>query len=353
MELSVLVSIIVPVYNVEDYLEKCVHSLQEQTYKNIEIILIDDGSPDHCPQICENLASVDSRIKAVHKVNGGLSSARRAGISVALGDYIMFVDGDDWIDNHTIQCCVEVAMKNQADCVLFSYVREYEGRSLPNPLFERDYQFNSEESEDKIHRRLIGPMQEELHHPQKLDNFSSVCMKLYRTDVAKRGRIVSERVVGSSEDTIFNLYALDGCKNISYINLCFYHYRKTNVQSLTSQYKSDLVDKWDKLYEFFEEYISTAGNSDIYIEAFLNRVACGVIGLGLNEINAPKSFIQKSKSLKAILQRSLYQEALKRLNIGACPMHWKLFFALCKTKSCLLLTALLTVINQLRSKIAG
>lgn len=353
MELSALVSIIVPVYNVEDYLGKCVNSLQEQTYKNIEIILIDDGSQDHCPQVCENLASVDSRIKVVHKANGGLSSARKAGLSVALGDYVMFVDGDDWIDNQTVQCCVEIAVKDQADCVLFSYVREYEDRSLPNPLFERDYQFNSLDSENKIHRRLIGPVQEELQTPQKLDNFSSVCMKLYRTDVARKGRIVSERVVGSSEDTVFNLYALDGCKNISYINSCFYHYRKTNVRSLTSQYKSDLVDKWDKLYEIFEEYMSATGNSEAYREAFLNRVACGLIGLGLNEINASESLIKKSKSIKAILQRPLYREALKQLNIQLCPIHWKLFFTLCKTESCLLLTILLLVINQLRSKVAG
>lgn len=353
MEPSVSVSIIVPVYNVENYLGKCVNSLRNQTYKNIEIILIDDGSTDHCPQMCEDFTSLDCRIKAVHKANGGASSARKAGLSMALGDYIMFVDGDDWIDIQTVQCCVEAAIKERADCVLFSYVREYEDRSLPNLLFERDYQFDSVDSENKIHRRLIGPVQEELKNPQKLDNFSSVCMKLYRRDVAKKGRIVSERVIGSSEDTVFNLYALDGCRNISYINSCFYHYRKTNVRSLTSQYKSDLVDKWDKLYEIFEEYISATGNLETYREAFLNRIACGVIGLGLNEINAPKSFAQKSKSLRVILQKPLYREALKQLNIHACPIHWKLFFTLCKTESCLLLTILLLVINQLRSKVAG
>ena len=351
MDSSVLVSIIVPVYNVENYLGKCVNSLREQTYKNIEIILIDDGSLDHCPQICENIASVDNRIRVVHKANGGLSSARKAGLSVASGDYIMFVDGDDWIDNETVQCCVEIAVKYQTDCVLFSYVREYKDRSLPNPLFERDYQFNSVDSENKIHRRLIGPVQEELRNPHRLDNYSSVCMKLYREDVARKGKIVSERVVGSSEDTVFNLYALEGCKNIWYINSCFYHYRKTNIQSLTSQYKSDLVDKWDRLYEIFEEYISTTGNSDTYREAFLNRVACGMIGLGLNEINASESIIQKSKSIKAILQRPLYREALKQLNVSACPIYWKLFFTLCKTESSFLLTILLLVINQLRSRV--
>lgn len=92
-----LVSIIVPIYKVEEYLDECVESLIKQTYKNIEIILVDDGSPDHCPQMCDRWATKDNRIRVVHKKNGGLSSARNAGIEVAKGDYIGFVDSDDFV----------------------------------------------------------------------------------------------------------------------------------------------------------------------------------------------------------------------------------------------------------------
>ena len=90
-----LISVIVPVYNVEEYVEKCVLSIINQTYKNLEIILVDDGSPDRCPQMCDDYAEKDSRIKVVHKKNGGLSDARNAGTGQALGSYIAFVDGDD------------------------------------------------------------------------------------------------------------------------------------------------------------------------------------------------------------------------------------------------------------------
>ena len=93
-----LISIIVPIYNIEPYLEDCIKSLTVQTYKNIEIILVDDGSTDGCPDICDKYASLDSRIVVIHKKNGGLVSARKAGLEKSSGKYIGYVDGDDWVE---------------------------------------------------------------------------------------------------------------------------------------------------------------------------------------------------------------------------------------------------------------
>ena len=95
---TALVSIIVPIYNVEKYLDRCIESIVKQSYLNLEIILVDDGSPDACPEICDKWANIDSRIKVVHKENGGASSARNAGLDIAKGEYICFVDSDDWIE---------------------------------------------------------------------------------------------------------------------------------------------------------------------------------------------------------------------------------------------------------------
>ena len=95
--MSSVISVIVPIYNVEDYLDRCVDSIINQTYSNLEIILVDDGSPDNCPKMCDDYAKKDSRIKVVHKENGGLSDARNAGMKVATGEYISFIDSDDWI----------------------------------------------------------------------------------------------------------------------------------------------------------------------------------------------------------------------------------------------------------------
>lgn len=109
-----LISVIVPIYNVEKYLVRCVDSIVNQTYKNLEIILVDDGSPDRCPQMCDDYAEKDSRIKVVHKKNGGLSDARNAGMAVATGEYISFIDSDDWIETSMF----ELLLNNifQYDC---------------------------------------------------------------------------------------------------------------------------------------------------------------------------------------------------------------------------------------------
>ena len=93
------ISVIVPIYKVENYLNRCVESIRKQTYRNLEIILVDDGSPDACGEMCDRYAQEDSRIRVIHKENGGLSDARNAGIEVAAGEYIAFIDSDDWIDD--------------------------------------------------------------------------------------------------------------------------------------------------------------------------------------------------------------------------------------------------------------
>lgn len=102
-----LISVIVPIYNVEQYLERCVNSITSQTYKNLEIILVDDGSPDNCPAICDNLAKLDNRIKVFHKSNGGLMAAWIDGVKISNGEFISFVDSDDWVENNYIEHLLE------------------------------------------------------------------------------------------------------------------------------------------------------------------------------------------------------------------------------------------------------
>lgn len=109
------ISVIVPVYKVEPYLERCIQSICRQSYSNLEIILVDDGSPDKCPEICDQLAKQDSRIVVIHKANGGLSSARNAGLTVATGDYIGFIDSDDWIEPDMYECLYNLIKEYQAD----------------------------------------------------------------------------------------------------------------------------------------------------------------------------------------------------------------------------------------------
>lgn len=114
-----LISIIVPVYNVEQYLSRCVDSLVNQTYHNIEIILVDDGSPDRSGEICDEYAKKDKRVKVIHQSNGGLSDARNTALDIAKGDYLMFVDSDDWIEKKTCEILNRLASDYKADTVIF------------------------------------------------------------------------------------------------------------------------------------------------------------------------------------------------------------------------------------------
>lgn len=120
-EIDLLISIVVPVYNVEGYLEFCIKSILSQSYKQIELILVDDGSPDKCPSICDDWAYRDSRIKVIHKKNGGLSSARNSGIEIARGDYIAFIDSDDYVDSEFITKMVNAIINTKSDIVCCGY----------------------------------------------------------------------------------------------------------------------------------------------------------------------------------------------------------------------------------------
>ena len=120
MEINrLLISIIVPIYNVEQYLSRCVDSLTHQTYPNIEIILIDDGSPDKCGAICDEYARRDKRVRVIHKSNGGLSDARNKGLDIAKGEYVMFVDSDDWIESETCKAVADCINNYNVDVVSF------------------------------------------------------------------------------------------------------------------------------------------------------------------------------------------------------------------------------------------
>ena len=123
-----LVSVVVPIYNVELYLKECVDSILSQTYKNIEVILVDDESPDLCGKICDDYVAMDGRIKVVHKKNGGLSDARNAGMKVATGDLITFVDSDDYISKDFVKILFEAMSENNSDIAIAKYEEDEQTR---------------------------------------------------------------------------------------------------------------------------------------------------------------------------------------------------------------------------------
>ena len=346
-----LVSIIVPVYNVERYLPQCLDSLVNQTYRNIEIICINDESPDHSSDILKNYAEKDSRIKIFEQKNMGLSGARNTGMKNASGDYVMCVDSDDWIDLETCERAVSVALKHKADLVMWSYTREYDDRSAEKLMFWDDETvFDAKEVKNQINRRLCGLLGEELANPDYANAIETAWGKLYRFSIIKDNRIeyVSERIIGT-EDALFNLYATHYVKKAVYLKKPFNHYRRTNTASLTSHYKEKLFEQWQTLFDYMENYISEYQLGETFYLALQNRIALSVLGLGLNITGSDFSVKKKRALLKQIISSERYQRAYKTLVFRYFPIHWKLFYFCAKHRLAFGLYFLLSVIKRIIS----
>lgn len=227
-----IVSVIVPVYKTEKYLERCVCSLQNQTLQDIEIILVDDGSPDNCPDMCDQFAAHDSRIKVVHKKNGGLSSARNAGMRLARGESIGFVDSDDDVEPDMYEKLWDTLQNQQVDFVMSDYLRVPVNESVYLKTLDlRPGRYNKEDLRREIFPSLI--MGEQLDYGPLL----SVCHCLYLAEFLKKKDLWFDEEVRWSEDNEFSArvgYQADSFYYLKGEGL--YHYRQ-NPGSITTGYR--------------------------------------------------------------------------------------------------------------------
>lgn len=346
-----LVSIIVPVYNVEKYLSQCLDSLVNQTYRNLEIVCVNDETPDNSAAILKQYAEKDSRIKIFEQKNMGLSGARNTGMKNAHGDYVMCVDSDDWIDLETCEQAVSAALKHNADLVMWSYVREFDDRSADKLMFwEDETVFDTKGVQNQINRRLCGLLGEELAHPDYANAIETAWGKLYRFSVIKDNNVeyISERIIGT-EDALFNLYATHYVKKAVYLKKPFNHYRRTNTGSLTSHYKEKLFLQWQTLFDYMERYVSDNHLGENFSLALNNRIALSVLGLGLNITGSDFSAKKKRSLLKEIVRSERYQKAYQTLTFKYFPIHWKLFYFCAKHRLTFGLYLLLLVIKKIIS----
>ena len=237
--MSDLVSIIVPVYRVEKYINKCVDSVLRQSYKNFELILVDDGSPDNCGNICDDYANSDNRIKVIHKQNGGLSSARNAGIDVAKGDYVTFLDSDDVIENHYFEKLLSLCKQNQAQIAIMKMMR------VPADFNEKEYVPQSKNAGIEI----LSP--EKAIEYSLLQKEYTCCApgKLYEKEVLKKIRFPEGRL---SEDLATCHLFLDKAKKVAYSHEIGYYYRQ-HERSIMHIFKKERLDalEWAESIEAF------------------------------------------------------------------------------------------------------
>lgn len=299
-----LVSVIVPVYRVEKYLDRCVNSICLQTYRNLEIILVDDGSDDNCPDICDRWAKKDNRIRVIHKRNGGLSDARNAGLKVASGKYVLFVDSDDYIKEETIEVLVDSMIKNNADAVSFGYTKVDEnGKEIEKfiPKLER-YDFVTEKE------KVIYIYSVLLQYAIAWEAWN----RLYRMDIIKENQLrfeLNKEVF--AEDMCFNLYYTLCSNNIVCIKESFYSYLIRNT-SIMGSLKEQKISEPVHLSKKVEELAYNKGNKYIVkhfeyiamclIMHFLSFISVNEYGYYANKVEDKEYCIKYCKRVRSYIR---------------------------------------------------
>ncbi len=337
------VSIIVPVYKTEKFLDRCLKFLKNQTLKEIEIILVDDGSPDNCPKLCDEFAKEDERIKVVHKENQGLGMARNSGIDTASGKYIGFVDSDDYVAENMFEELYLAAEKYDAQLVIsgitfvggnmFGKESEY----IKNVFFEKDTVF---ETKSHIKDLMLGVMGALPHEKRDSRYGMSVCKNIYlrQTVVDNNIRFLSEREV-LSEDAIFMIDYIKCIDKAVGIPGAYYLYCR-NGESLSKSYNSErfnksliFMDELEKRVGQFAEYEEYIIYLDRLAQGF-GRVLCSQEIMHGAEIKA--SWRDTRKRLKEICTADRIAGALKKYPWYKLPVKQGVFAFLMKHKMYLL-----------------
>lgn len=350
------ISIIVPVYNAEKYIDRCIESIINQSFDSIEIIAINDGSTDESLNILKKYEKNDRRIKVIAQTNSGVSSCRNKGIEQAKGEYIAFVDSDDWIDINMIEIMYKKAISNNSDIIMCSYMREFKDKSKEKKInLPQEVIYENENIKNELHRKLFGPTDEELNNPEGLDALGTVWGKLYKSSLIKENKIefVDLKIIGSNEDSLFNINLFKYTKRITFINQPLYHYWRDNTESLTSKYNPHLMDQWNVLYQYMYKFIDDNNYDDMFYDALKNRICMNVLGLGLNECSSDNKLPVRKKiiNIRKILNDNVIKDAYKNFKTKQFPIHWKIFYTFNKKRLVVPSYFMMSTIEFLRTRI--
>lgn len=282
-----LISVIVPVYNVAEYLPECVDSIINQTYKNLEIILVDDGSTDACPDICDEYAKRDSRIRVIHKKNGGLSDARNAGLDICTGEWIGFVDSDDYIARDMYEKLYASAVEVQADVSVCQSIKDKNGK-LSYYKYKRETEVLSS-MEEMINRMFCGGTQT-----------ISACLKLYRKTIFSNLRFP---VGKTNEDAFLILSILEKISKMVIIPHALYYYR-LRIGSITN------VKSWNN--NIWDTVLAYKHNISIIRTKYPNNLKEGICRLGWAYRTSIGLAIQTEDFENHMSEIKMYRDSFKK-----------------------------------------
>lgn len=304
------VSVIVPIYNAEDTLKRCVDSLLAQTFKDYEIILVDDGSPDRCGAICDEYAQKDSRIKVIHKPNGGVSSARQCGIDHAQGEFTIHADPDDWVESDMLRALYDKAKETQADMVICDfYENTYKGQKYIKQ--EQESFLSKDLLKDLFLSSLMG----------------STWNKLIRKRLYTDNNILFPREISFCEDKYVIAAILQHDIEVAYLPQAFYHYvRELNQKSLSRNYNEKTYQKDLIRRELFDKLLKDGEIRQIAYDQNSFSIVSRAFHYGKDYFTS-KSFKKLFYHDIDIIKKSSTPAIEKKLMVWACCGYYQ--FSIC------------------------
>ncbi|MFZ4796183.1 MAG: glycosyltransferase [Bacteroidia bacterium] len=319
------VSIIVPIYNVEKYLTRCMESILNQTLKDIEIILVDDGSPDSCPEICDEYARQDNRVKVKHKKNEGLGFARNSGLEIATGEYVVFVDSDDFVKTTMLEELYNEARLKKLDILFCNY---YERNNEGNIKEVREVKLPEYYTgQEDIFRFLLNMIGAEPAFRQDRKYSMSVWHGIYLNEIIQQNKITfpSEREL-ISEDIFFQIKFLYKSKSIGYSSTCNYFYCE-NETSLTKSYRNDRFEKYKILHNELKNMLYEMYPNKI------KKITLSVDRLLLGYVRSLILFPQtKVNEIRVIFNDAYIGKIIYEYPYNKLPLKYRFFVLLMKYK---------------------
>ncbi len=314
------ISIIVPVYNVESYIEKCIASLLGQSFRDIEIILVNDGSTDNSGAICDKFASEDQRVRVIHKNNGGVSTARNAGLDTAQGQYVMFCDSDDYVKENFCESLYET-IQGSDSCLAFSGITVLSAKGNTNNLCpgydEGECVCWSKQEFCDLYVKL------NLTSPFLLLHVS--CNKIFLRRIIEENHLRYDTTMAYNEDFVFNLNYLDKVDEVRLCNSPLYYYNVDVPGSLCKQYRKKLGEAFSKKMDTYEKVILNKATDKVSA----HRVWCTLVFNDthrvINSILSPhdtRTEKEKLKECNALIRSKRFRVALKDADTkGYNPLH--------------------------------
>ena len=343
------ISIIVPVYNVEQYIQQCLNSLVNQTYNNLEIILVNDGSIDNSGKICDEYAQKDRRIKVIHQKNSGVSSARNNGLNMVTGDYIMFIDPDDWIEVNACERLIKILKKDNLDVLIFNYYKEYLYNSEKHKLY--DYKNSNGKT-------LIYSLQAKILSPSiKISNFNIQGIgftwnKIIATNVIKNQRFLFEGKKALFEDVLFYYDLFEKTNIIGVCNEYLYHYRVLG-NSATRRYNEDFLSICDEFFENINSLRYNHINDNLFKKSLNIRIVsnfCTAINVYFNNENLKVGLLQKRKMIKKELKKNYYKHVFKEVKLKDLNKKLKVYTILLRFKAYICVLLVNNIEKRLRER---